>query len=197
MNQPSPDGSLTIYNDPEAFMVPTWNWFKEYAETKKTSSNQLKAVSVEMEDAPTSVFPGESCAMKLMAKFADGRSWNVAGDAVWTSSDESVLSIDRGNIYVKKAGQATIHGTYTDGTGQTFEVQFDAVSSMFPLTAASVNYFDRIFPNHFDETTQTFSGIGFGGWRWADGIDLSAYRYLVLHLFEASSSPTADLHCQR
>ena len=189
INQPSPDGSLTIYNDPEACMVPTWNWYKEYAETKNMPASQLRAVSVEMEDAPTSAFPGESRAMKLMAKFADGRSWNVAGDAVWTSSDESVLSIDHSNIHVKKAGQTTIHGTYTDSTGQTFEVQFDAVSSMFPLTAAGANYFDRLFPNQFDEATRTFSGIGFGGWWWADGIDLSAYHYLVIHLDEAYFYP--------
>ena len=189
LNQPSADGSLTIYNDPEACMVPTWNWYKEYAETKTVPSSQLRAVSVEMEDAPTSAFPGESRAMKLMAKFADGRSWNVAGDAVWTSSDESVLSIDRGNIYVKKAGQSTIHGTYTDSTGQTFEVQFDAVSSMFPLTAAGVNYYHLLWPSPFDEATRTFTGHGSGGWWWADGIDLSAYRYLVIRLDEASFYP--------
>ena len=189
VNQPSPDGSLTVYNDPEAFMVPTWNWYKEYADTKTMPTSQLKAVSVEMEDAPTSAFPGESRAMRLMAKFADGRSWNVAGDAVWTSSDESVLSIDRGNILVKKAGQTTIHGTYTDGTGQTFEVQFDVVSSMFPLTAAGVNYCNLLFPSPFDEETRTFTGVGSGGWWWADGIDLSAYRYLVIRLDEAPFYP--------
>ncbi|MBR1667680.1 MAG: cellulase family glycosylhydrolase, partial [Bacteroidaceae bacterium] len=195
VNQPSPDGSMTVYNDPEAFMVPTYNWYKEYAETKIMSTSQLKAVSVEMEDAPTSVFPGESCAMKLMAKFADGRSWNVAGDAVWTSSDESVLSIDRGNIYVKKAGQTTIHGTYTDGTSLTFEVQFDVVSSMFPLTATCVNYFDREFPNQFDEATKSFSGAGSGGWFWTDGIDLSAYHYLVVRFSEGANFPaTLNIH---
>ena len=189
VNQPSPDGSLKIWNDPEAYVVASYNWFKEYAKTKTVPTNQLKAVSVEMEDAPTSALPGESRAMKLMAKFADGRSWNVAGDAVWTSSDESVLSIDHSNIHVKKAGQTTIHGTYTDGTGQTFEVQFDVVSSMFPLTAAGANYFDRLFPNQFDEATRTFSGIGSGRWWWADGIDLSAYHYLVIHLDEAYFYP--------
>ena len=187
VNQPSPDGSKTEYNDYEYPIVPIWNWFKEYAETKVIPVSQLKAVKVWMEDAPTTVYPGYSRALKLMVEFTNGNTWDVAGDAVWSSSDETVACIDRGNIYVKKEGKVTIHGSYTDGTGQTFEVQFDAVSAMFPLTAVGVTIL--AYDTEFDETTQTFSGVGEGGWTFPNGIDLSPYRYIVVRLNEMPMGP--------
>ena len=161
-------------NDYEYPLVPIWNWFKEYAEKKVLPVSQLKAVKVWIEDAPTTVYPGYSRALKLMAEFTNGNTWNVAGDAVWSSSDETVASIDRGNIYIKKEGTVTIHGSYTDSTGKTFDVEFDAVSAMFPLTATGVTYFD--YDTEFDAETHTFTGIGSGGWFFPNRIDLSPYR---------------------
>ncbi len=187
VNQPSPDGKLTEYNDDEYPLVPTWNWFKEYAEKKVLPVSQLKVVKVWMEDAPTTVYPGYSQAMKLMAEFTNGNTWDVAGDAIWSSSDETVASIDRGNIFVKKEGLVTIRGTYTDGAGKTFETQFDVNSVMFPLTATGVTYFD--FDTEFDSETQTFTGDGSGGWLFPNRIDLSAYRYIVVRLNETAMGP--------
>ena len=182
VNEPSTDGSKTEYNDDEIALVPTWNWFKEYADSKILPVSQLKAVSVEMEDAPTSLYPGESRALKLMAKFDNGNTWNVAGDVVWSSSDEDVLSIDRGNIYVKKEGLATLRGTYTDGTGKNFETQFEVNCCQFPLTSDGVSYNDISFPLQFDEESRSFSGEGVRGWSSAKGFDFSAYHYLVVRL---------------
>lgn len=187
VNQPSPDGKPTEYNDYEYPLVPIWNWFKEYAETKVLPVSQLKAVKVWLEDAPTTVYPGYSRALKLMAEFTNGNTWDVAGDAVWSSSDETVASIDRGNIYIKKEGKATIHGSYTDSTGKTFDVEFDAVSTMFPLTATGVTYFD--YDTEFDAETHTFTGIGSGGWFFPNRIDLSPYRYIVVRLNEMPTGP--------
>lgn len=182
VNEPSTDGSKTEYNDDEIALVPTWNWFKEYADSKILPVSQLKAVSVEMEDAPTSLYPGESRALKLMAKFDNGNTWNVAGDVVWSSSDEDVLSIDRGNIYVKKEGLATLRGTYTDGTGKNFETQFEVNCCQFPLTSDGVSYNDISFPLQFDEESRSFSGEGVRGWSSVKGFDFSAYHYLVVRL---------------
>lgn len=187
VNQPSPDGSKTEYNDYEYPLVPTWNWFKEYAETKILPVSQMKAVRVWIEDAPTTVYPGYSRALKLMAEFTNGNTWDVAGDAIWTSSDETIASVDRGNIYVKKEGNATIHGSYKDGTGQTFNVDFDAFSTMFPLTANNITYLT--YNTEFDEITQTFSGDGEGGWTFPNGIDLSPYHYIVVRLNEMPECP--------
>ena len=131
-----------------------------------------------------------------MATFSDGRKWSVAGDAIWTSSDESVLVVNHGNIFVKSEGTATIYGQYTDGTGKVFNTQFTVQSQLFPLTQEGVENF---WESTFDEATHTFSGAGEMGWDYTasnplDGasprynIDLQDYQYIVVRRNEPAAS---------
>ena len=53
----------------------------------------------------------------------------MAGDATYTVSDPGVLTVAHGNIRVLKEGTVTVDVKYTDGTGQTFDRQFQVVSA--------------------------------------------------------------------
>ena len=197
VNQPSPDGQPTIYNSPEACYVPFLEWTKEYATTKYTPASELRAERVELENTYTTVYPGDTRPITLMATFANGRRWNVAGDAVWTSSDESVVTVKQGNMHVRKEGTVTLRGEYTDGTGQVLSAEFSISSSLFPLSVDGVsNTGFFIGESSYDETTHTFQGFGYGwhyvtssyprggmpAWNYYGGLDFSAYNYMVLHL---------------
>lgn len=184
------------YNDFEGDYVPCHKWFAEYAKTKYTPASAIVANQVELEDVHRTVHPGDVRPIRLMASFQDGRRWNVAGDTEWVSSDESVLTVIKGNIHVKSEGKVTVSGTYTDGTGQVFKTQFDVTSSLFPLTADGM----IVRGGAYDEATHTFADgfylWDFGGevhewvgtdtyhykWNMRGGLDLSAYKYLVVRL---------------
>ncbi len=212
VNQPSPDGKPAVYNDPEAVYIPYLQWLEDYAKTKYTPVSTLNAASVQLEETHTAVYPGDVRPITLMATFADGRRWNVAGDAVWTSSDESVITVRHGNMHVMKEGMTTIHGKYTDGTGKVFDVEFSVVSSLFPLTAAGIQY-EHGYEASYDESTHTFAGTVscgwfysrqidhflnwfFSCWNYIGGIDMSAYNYLVLRLndYPIGKAKTAELY---
>ncbi len=202
-----------IHNDPEGTYVACHKWFEEYAKTKYTPIKSLVATQIELEEVHKTVYPGDVRPITLMASFQDGRRWNVAGDTEWTSSDESVLTVIKGNIHVKSEGKVTVSGTYTDGMGQVFKTQFDVTSSLFPLTTDGI----VIHNGGYDEITHTFSEghyrWDYGGdvllfvgmaylntptlnWNQRGGLDFSAYKYLVVRMNNQTSFGTIELYDQ-
>ena len=90
-----------IYNDFEGTYVACHKWFEEFAKTKYPPIKSLVATQIELEEVHKTVYPGDVRPITLLASFQDGRRWNVAGDTEWVSSDESVLTVIKGNIHVK------------------------------------------------------------------------------------------------
>ena len=188
----------TEYNDPEGPYMATYEWFNEYDKTKITKMSSLQATKVELQDIHHTVYPGDVRPITLMATFSDGRRWNVAGDAVWTSSDESVLYVEQGDLYVKAEGKVTVNGVYTDGSGKSFQISFDVTSQLFPLTADGF----LIRSGGWEEFTYTGYLWDFGGevhqqcasgvWTWNQrgGLDFSSYKYLVMRMNEPFDGST-------
>lgn len=185
-DETSENERATIANDPEVYYKPLYQWWNDYAHTKVMPTNQLKAKSVSFNDFPTTVSPGKYWLAKIKAEFSNGLSWDVSGDAEYTVSDESVLTIKNGVIRAWKEGTVTVGVTYTDGTGQTFNRQFSITSTLFPLTNQGFNPNLTTDGNFFDESNGTFSSENwtFGGWTYGEGVDLSSYQYLVFQLHE-------------
>jgi hypothetical protein len=66
---------------------------------------------------------GETTQLTAMAAFSDGSNRGITGEALWTSSDASVLTVSAtGMVTVVRFGSAYISATYdTKSDGQTIE----------------------------------------------------------------------------
>ncbi len=113
--------------------------------------------------------------MLVKASFTDGTSDYVSAKATYQSSDNSIAVASPGRISTKKPGTASITIRY-GGLEKTIPVKtsyFLLLSEAMNLTMFGVNTFDNL--TH----TLHISQWGQAGWSFANGIDLSDYRYLV------------------
>ena len=89
-----------------------------------------------------------------------------------------LVKIEGGKLIALKEGRTNVNVSYTSGAGVTKELVIDVnVITPFPLTEAM---FDPSIweKGSFDEETSTLitGQYGFGGWQYAEGLDLSAFK---------------------
>ncbi|WP_052339822.1 Ig-like domain-containing protein [Gorillibacterium massiliense] len=65
----------------------------------------------------------------LLATYTDGTQKDVSSDATWSSSDESVVYVTKGNLTGLKAGTATIKATYANQTA-TISIDVDQTKKL-------------------------------------------------------------------
>ena len=142
-----------------------------------------------------STMPGASIPVAITATYKSGLTANVASACRYTVSNPEVISIVGGNVRGLKEGKAEVTATYTDVMGNESSVTFTVEVSYFPLSNDSFN--PSIYgKGTFNEKLKSLktSQYGFGGWSYPGGIDLSAYKYLVVKLKRAAScSPSFRL----
>lgn len=184
VNSSSSSKKAVIANDQEACFKAMYQWWNEYENTKVMPTNKLEAKSVSFEDFPTVLTPGHKYIAKIKAEFTNGMTWDVSGDAEYTISDVSVLSIRNGVIWSLKEGSTTVTVKYTDGAGQTFSRLFEVNSTLFPLTKKKFKTLQAT--GSFSEATGTFSSTeaSVRGWSFDEGLDMSQYKNLVVQLNE-------------
>lgn len=184
VNSSSSSEKAIIANHQEACFKAMYQWWNEYENTKVMPTNKLKAKSVSFEDFPTVLTPGHKYIAKIKAEFTNGMTWDVSGDAEYTISDVSVLSIRNGVIWSLKEGSTTVTVKYTDGAGQTFSRLFEVNSTLFPLTKKKFKTLQAT--GSFSEVTGTFSSTeaSVRGWSFDEGLDMSQYKNLVVQLNE-------------
>lgn len=130
---------------------------------------------------------GDSRYAVVNALYADGSSKPVTAQAQIQSSNPDVVSIAfSGEMRAKKVGTATVTVSYTStsgqGTEQTLSLTVNVITP-FPLTVEMFN--PSIWETGtFDEVTHTLvtGPYGFGGWQYANGLDLSDYKTLTVEL---------------
>lgn len=154
---------------------------RTYTEEEMTLDELLPIGNVE-------ITPGGSCALDAQAKMKSGDMLNVAATSNYEIANTNVASIVGGRVVGVNEGVTTVKQTYTDAFGNSKSNTFTVTVSFFPLTANGIN--TNIYgTGTFSETTKalTTSQYGFGGWQYGSGIDLSAYKYLVITLRRGSS----------
>ncbi|HBG88148.1 MAG TPA: xylan 1,4-beta-xylosidase, partial [Marinilabiliaceae bacterium] len=121
------------------------------------------------------------------AVFGDGRVEDVGLDAKYTIGNDEVISINNSIIRSFEDGESSLIIDYTDPLGKQMQINTNLHSTSFPLTAEFFNP-DIWEKGSFDEATKTLKTgqWGFGGWLY-DGIDLSAYKYIVVRLGGANT----------
>lgn len=182
-NEPGTEGNYTFLNDPEACPWPVYHWFKEYA-GEGTAEGELTSLEVMDTGNQVDIRMGDSKSLIIKAVYADGSSEWVTDKAVISSNDEAVVKVNGFKLIARKVGEANVTVTYTSSAGVKKEVALKVkVITPFPLTNAMFN--PSIWETgSFDEITRTLitGQYGFGGWQYAEGLDLSAYTTLTVEL---------------
>ncbi|MGF7139396.1 glycoside hydrolase family 5 protein [Roseimarinus sediminis] len=191
----APADVVDFLTDPEACPFPIYHWFQDYASEyglDGVEDSYLEMTVLKLDgDTVLTVLNKSSVSLKINAIFADGHSENVASLSQLTVSNPDVVQVERGRIFSKKEGQASVQAAYTDTRGNKKEVSLQVVSTTFPLNEQLFNA--DIWENGtFDENTKTLrtGKWGFGGWQY-DGIDLSGFKYIVVKLGSANNADVA------
>ncbi|WP_291528800.1 cellulase family glycosylhydrolase [Bacteroides sp. UBA939] len=189
-NVPGEPGKYTFLNDPEACPWVMYHWFKEYAEGAVVNG-ELESLELMGQEGELRLQMGGSGYLKVKATYSDGTSRMVTAEADVNSSNTAVLKVERaGKLVAVAPGEAKVTVTYQSATGVSKEVSLDVtVISPFSLTADVFN--PSIWEKGtFDEATRTLvtGQYGFGGWQYADGLNLSGYKTLTVELGNANES---------
>lgn len=181
---PGQPGDYTFLNDPEACPWPMYHWFKEYAEGIVVNGEPEK-LELMGQEGELRLQMGGSHYLKVKATYTDGTVRMVTADAAVSSSDTKVVRVERaGKLVAVTPGEATVTVSYQSaaGVGKQLELKVTVISP-FSLTADVFN--PSIWEKGtFDEATRTLvtGQYGFGGWEYADGLDLSDYKTLTVEL---------------
>lgn len=178
------EGNYAFLNDPEACPWPVYHWFKEYA-GEAPAEGDLNSLQVAGVTNSLSIRMGDSKNFIVKAVYVDGTTRVVTSKSSVSSSNSAVLQVDNaGKMIAVKEGQAQVTISYTSAKGVTKQLVLTVnVITPFPLTAAMFN--PSIWEKGtFDEGTRTLvtGKYGFGGWEYANGLNLSAFKTLTIEL---------------
>ena len=178
------EGNYAFLNDPEACPWPVYHWFKEYA-GEAPAEGDLNSLQVAGVTNSLSIRMGDSKNLIVKALYVDGTTRVVTSKSSVSSSNSAVLQVDNaGKMVAVKEGQAQVTISYTSAKGVTKQLVLTVnVITPFPLTAAMFN--PSIWEKGtFDEGTRTLvtGKYGFGGWEYANGLNLSAFKTLTIEL---------------
>ncbi len=183
-------GEYTFLNDPQACPWPTYHWYNEYATGTDAIESKLDKISILGVGNQVQILTGDARNLIVVAQFSDGSTRYVTADSEFDISDNSVITIDRGGrMSSLKDGEAVVTVSYSLSDGSSSEFTFTVKSTTFPLTNEMFN--PSIWESgSFDEDTKTLitGQYGFGGWQYGNGVDLTAYKYLVVELGNENDS---------
>jgi len=186
---PGTPGNYTFLNDPEACPWPVYHWFKEYA-GEEVPEGELVSLEIAGVGESLEIRMGDSRSLVVKARYADGSVEAVTARALMELSDEQVAVLENGKIVALKEGSTRLTVSYTSQADvtRTLEVEVKVITP-FPLTEAM---FDPSIweEGTFDESTRTLvtGQYGFGGWQYAEGLDLSGFKTITVELGNDNSS---------
>ena len=180
------DWFTTEYDFDESYFYP--ETFEGY------NAEMLTAESLMLDKDVVEIMIGNSSALNLTASFRDGHTENVASAAKYTLSSDNVIDASRGLLRGLREGIVDVTATYTDPMGNQLTASFQVRSSFFPFSKEYIttNLFSE---GTYTESTHTFKPGQYGqmGWQYANGADMSGYKYLVIKLKKTASGAHLNL----
>lgn len=180
---PGTPGNYTFLNDPEACPWPVYHWFKEYA-GEAAPEGELTSLEINGIGEALDIRMGDSKSLIINAVYADGIRRAVTDKAGFVLDKTGIVSVEGGKLIALREGKVNLTVSYTSQAEVTKAVTVAVnVITPFPLTSAMFN--PSIWETgSFDETTRTLvtGQYGFGGWQYAEGLDLSAFSRIVVEL---------------
>ena len=155
------------------------------------SPEMLTVEKIEMAAEEMEVMVGNNKPMKLIATFADGHTEDISAKAEYTADYDGIVVMQGGMVRGLGEGSTNVTATYTDPLGNELQTTINVRSSFFPLAAEYIN--TSLFSNgsfsynangYYIFKTGQYGQIG---WEYANGADMSGYKYLVVKLRSAAS----------
>ena len=180
-------GGYTFLNDPEACPWPVYHWYKDYAGESLGSAPTSMELSLPSDGDCYLIATGSSLVPAMVADYAGGFQLNAVTYFDITTDNPDIVSYEHGRITGNAIGSThatisyTLNGT-THSDGMTLNCE------AFPMHARYIN--PSIWEKgSFDQSTHTFvtGQYGFAGWKYPNGIDLSAHKYLIAELDGANT----------
>lgn len=164
-------------------------WFYGPGVLNTFTEEDLTMVDLQLATTSYSMTPASAIQLKIMCTSESGVESNVAANCTFDVSNPEVAGVSGGRIVSVSEGTTDITATYTDPFGNSRSVSFTVNVTYFPLTADAFNP-SLLGTGKFIEKTKavTTAKNGLGGWTYTNGLDLSAYNYLVVKLRIASST---------
>lgn len=179
---PGKPGEYTFLNDPEACPWPVYHWFKEYA-GETADEGELAGLELMGVEDVVDIRLGDSRNIIVNAVYSDGTVRAVTDKATFRIED-NIVSLEAGKLAALRQGSTSLTVSYTSRNDVTKEITVTVnVITPFPLTSDMFN--PSIWETgSFDETTKTLitGQYGFGGWQYAEGLDLSGFSTLTVEL---------------
>lgn len=164
---------------------------------KSDENAKFDAVSITPSLNELVLTPGSNSIFAIYAKDANGKQYNVTRKCTFEPEDPSVAVVNGIQMVAKGTdGETTIHVTYTDQSGNVVTTDIKVSISLFPLTENGLDPSISGSGTYNGNTKALVTGKdGFAGWKYANSIDISDYKYLVVRLRLASSSkPTVRIY---
>lgn len=188
---PGTPGNYTFLNDPEACPWAMYHWFKEYADGTVVNGAPVRLELMGQEGA-LSLSMGGVNYLKVRAVYADGSTRMVTAEAEISSSNPSVLAVERAGKLVGVApGSATVTINYQHPVTRASSTLTLVVTVLHPFALTKESFNPSIWETgSFDENTRTLitGQYGFGGWQYPSGLNLSAYRTITVELRNDNTS---------
>ena len=127
------------------------------------------------------MMPSQSAAIPAKATFNDGHTEDVSKDVDYVSD---VFKFSNGIPTPVNGTEGDAEAVFTDFTGAQFKDSVHVALDYFPMTATGVAKLSGTFTYDESARSMKFGSGGVGGWLYKSGIDLSAFKYLVIKLKE-------------
>ncbi len=184
--QPGSEGHYTMYNDPQGCIWPTYHWYEEYAGVRLPDPESVnlffsprKGDDAGPDHGDRIIMTGSTISAALIADRGLGFDFNVPGDISVDIADPGVMTWENNYFKAIRPGETVCDISYTLD-GATHSLSYDFISTPFPLKGG---YFNPSIweTGSFDENiSQVVTGQwGFAGWKYAEGLDMSDYNYLI------------------
>lgn len=179
------------------------DWFStepEYSEEMYYSEGILNSFTIEDATAKELVIdqdeyylmPGNPSNFAITATMLSGMKNNVTTGCTFQVANPSICRIVGNRIIGVNLGSTTITATYTDPAGGSLSLEFKVNVSYFPVAVGAIDP-SIIGTGTFKMHSSGEYGLlklqakGFGGWHYANGIDITGHgRYLVVNLAATS-----------
>ena len=168
------------------------DWYAEYykvnwphADDEEETGDFYTLQSISATTNDIEMEEGTKLLISLKANYADGHTQEISDQATFVIDNPAIVSIDKGYIKGLTAGVTKMTATYSKN-GKQYQAIFNITVNAREFFSFKKEDIREFFgeTGTYNESTRTFHPAQWGqmGWQYTDGVDMSAYKYLVVKL---------------